>query len=145
MKCFYPAGEPAVGGAAHSMRVIACSALLALLSGSAAAGDLTRPPLHASSTHEIRDWVEARRGFGTPGWEEIDARPERIFVIWNLPTSGLDLNYVYTYRRMDERWSLLDQLYVHGPPRISVEHVPARSEIVYRMRDEVVRRLHLGR
>lgn len=125
------------------MRSALLVALLVLAVTSAPADELRAPPFELPTTDAIRDWVVAHKGFGTPGWKEVAADSRRLFVIWNLPTSGLDINHVYTYRERDGRWMLLDRVYVHGPPALSVEYEESSAEIIYRRGGETFRRLRL--
>lgn len=66
-------------------------------------------PRTAAAVEEIKDWMEANRVFGYPSYLEADLPGlRRLFVIWNIPTSGLNVTDYWIYCRRSGAWTLLE-------------------------------------
>jgi len=66
-------------------------------------------PRTAATVEEIKDWQEANRGFGRPSYLEADLPGlRRLFVAWDIPTSGLNVTYYWIYCRRGGAWTLLE-------------------------------------
>ena len=111
---------------------LAASLVFASLSPSSAwAVDLLKPPESASSTTEIASWVEKHRGYGSPNSKIVELNGVKFFVIWNLPTSGNDIEYIYAYRRVESTWNLIDVSTKRGAPGISITILEEPSSLIY--------------
>jgi len=70
---------------------------------------LGEAPRTAATVGEIKDWQEANRGFGYPSYLEADLPGlRRLFVAWDIPTSGLNITYYWIYCRRGGVWTLLE-------------------------------------
>jgi hypothetical protein len=71
-------------------------------------------PKHALNAQLIKDWIEARKGFGYPRYfDSGTTAPEmRVLAAWNIPTSGLNWTYFWVYCLAPTAgWTLLESGY----------------------------------
>jgi len=70
---------------------------------------LGEAPRTAATIGEIKDWQEANRGFGYSSYLEADLPGlRRLFVAWDIPTSGLNITYYWSYCRRGGVGTLLE-------------------------------------
>ena len=65
-----------------------------------------RPPRSAGSRTELRGWIEQHKGYGAPDYAESELPDMRVFVAWNIPTSGINTTYSWVYCLQESGWLL---------------------------------------
>lgn len=75
---------------------------------------LKHPLTLAKDTGTLESWMEARKGFGTPGIKQHTVNRRAFMTLHVIPASGVDFNYLYTYARKNEAWVLHDFKIVQG-------------------------------
>jgi hypothetical protein len=63
-------------------------------------------PQYAASRAVIKGWVESVKGLGAPQFAEAELPDMRVFVAWNIPTSGLNETYYWIYCLGIAGWKL---------------------------------------
>ncbi|MEN8160072.1 MAG: hypothetical protein ABFS41_08380 [Myxococcota bacterium] len=111
------------------MRLLPLHFALPLLLTIAPAG--AENPDSFESRSEIREWIEARRGFGSPKFELLTAGGSAYYFARFIPTSGLDHCHVYTFRKARDAWLLARHATFPGGCRITMRVDPRADAIVY--------------
>ncbi|MEO8505523.1 MAG: hypothetical protein ABI609_16630 [Acidobacteriota bacterium] len=65
------------------------------------------PPQAAGSRTEIRGWIDAHKGYGAPQYAESELPDMRVFVAWNIPTSGMNSTDSWVYCLHESGWQLI--------------------------------------
>ena len=85
-------------------------------------------PDTASSTTEIEQSLRAHSGLVNPLSTELKGKTRRIYVIWNCPYSGLDLNHIFAYAFDGAVWRKFYSGGVRGAPSSVSPHLDAPGE-----------------
>jgi hypothetical protein len=77
-------------------------------------------PETARSTTEIDHTLDSKKGFGQPQSVRLNSHGRHLFIIWNCPYSGVDLNHVWAYYFDGRRWIEFYKGGIHAaPPAVS--------------------------
>lgn len=79
----------------------------------------------------IEEWIDSRKGFGSPEFEYLELGDERFYVGRFVPTSGLDHCHVYTFRGSDGRWRLVRHAKLPGGCHITTRADEASGTLLY--------------
>lgn len=98
-------------------------------------------PQQAASTDVIKGWVESQKGLGSPEYLDSVQKDMRVFVAWNIPTSGFNGTDFWVYCQPDaiskSKWHLevSSQFVPAGDQAHSAVVVPALHELRFLGKD----------
>ena len=103
--------------------------LVLVLAASTLAAEEVRDSFESKA--EIREWIEARKGFGTPEFERLEINGIRYYFALFVPTSGLAHCHLYSFRRSEGPGHLVRHARLPGGCRISIRLDAASESILY--------------
>ncbi len=80
---------------------------------------------------QLQEWIEARKGFGTPEFELLELDEARYYFARFIPTSGLDHCHLYTFRKSQGPWRLVRHATFPGGCDIAMRRDVASGDILY--------------
>ena len=83
------------------------------------------------SRSQIREWIETRKGFGTPEFEFLELDRARYYFARFIPTSGLDFCHLYTFRKSEGPWRLVRHTRLAGGCHVTIRVDAATGDILY--------------
>lgn len=120
-------------------RVIPIVVVGSFLPFHAIAGDRPNLPQAANSTAEIVDSFKMQSGYGEPFSVSLRDGDRYLFVTWDCPFSGLDLNFVFAYFYDGSAWHQFYSGSVRAVPPLVSPTVDAKThELVLHGRAESI-------
>jgi hypothetical protein len=88
-------------------------------------------PETARSTEEIEHALDSHKGFGNPQSVRLNSHGRYLFVIWNCPYSGIDLNHIWAFYFDGSYWRKFYTGGIHAaPPAVSPKLNEGEDQLV---------------